>query len=438
MINHPRDYVIAVQEQPLDGLPDIECLPPPAPPCVVPATPTLFGSVRAQTATIEATIPTDYPAVIAHVRVQEEVAGGARVDFYETRSTAVIPASGNTVRIGLPGLRKDTRHWVNVGFCRNLASYPGLRGCNCWSDPVLVDTTGTGFSASKPSGAPEVTGTTLALKVEDDFVRPPTTTQTAPNEASGGGDGLGPKAVWLDGWDPPVPEGSFIDASGDHAVVSNGLVRYARPAKSFDQYATTRFWVTDTASTPGTAASYNLDLQMRHTGDGTATQFFVAKLVYKQLERNTFPALALINETQISPDGVVNFASLTPGVDYIDLTGSGAGSVCPGQTQNKCTGTPPLLTGTSRASNYSVLSMAARGNVNASETDLVAAVGWNCDGSGSGSVYACANVCCLAKSDLDQDRVAVTGQFGLFGHHSAIRYRLEWVRFGDSSQGSWP
>lgn len=435
VIQNPKEYVIAVQEQPTDGNPAIECPAPPIAPCAVPFTPTLVGSVAAQEATIEADIPPGYAAVIGHVRVREEVSG-TKVDYYTTKSTAVIPGSGSTVTVGLPGLRKNTKHWVSVAFCRNLSGYVGLRGCNCWSDELLVDTTNAPFSSSKPIGAPETTNT--ALKLEDEFLRPATSTQTTPKEAGGGGDGLGPNAVWLDGWDPPVPEGSYIDSSVDNAVVSNGMVRYTRPAKSTSSYAATRFWITNNANPIGVAPSYNLELMARHTGDGASTQFFAAKLVYKQLGRDTHPTLLLLNETQILADGNVNFASLVPNVDYIDLDGTGPGATCPQQTVNKCNSTPPLLTGTNRNSNYAVLQITAEKDTDNSETDLVAAIGWNCDSAGLGSVYACSNVCCLAKSDADPDRLDVNGQFSFFGHHSGVLYKLEWLRFGDSSTGTWP
>jgi hypothetical protein len=277
VINNPKEYVIALAEQPQEGNPAIECPAPPIAPCAVSQTPTIVGSVKAQEATIQATIPTGYPAVIGHARVREEVTGPTKIDYSTTKSTAVIPASGSTVQFGLPGLRRDTKHWVAVAFCRNITGYPGLKGCNCWSNEVEVNTTGIAFSTSKPTGPPETTGT--LLKLEDEFVRPTTTTQTTPNEAGGGGDGLGPNAVWLDGWDPPTPKGSFVDSSGDNAVISNGLVRYARPAKSTDAYAATRFWVTDNAIPQGVAPSYNIELMARQTGDGTSTQFFAAKVI---------------------------------------------------------------------------------------------------------------------------------------------------------------
>lgn len=375
-------------------------------------------------------------AVIGHVRIREEVVGGARVGFYKTKSTAIIPSSGSTVRVGLPGLRKNARHWVSVAFCQNITAYPGLKGCNCWSSETLVDTTNVTYTSSLPIGAPETTGT--SLKLEDEFVRPTTTKQTTPYEAGEGGDGLGPNAVWRDGWDPPTPDGASIATTGDHAIIANGLARYVRPAKHTDSYGAIRFWVTDDQSSPGRAGSYNIELMSRFSGDGVASQFFAAKLVYKQLERNTYPALALLNDTQISPEGDVTFSLLTPGVDYIDLTGSGAGSICPGESTKRCNGTPPLLSGTDRDTNYAVLQISEVKDAVNSETDLVAAVGWNCSGAGGGSVYKCSNVCCLEKSDTDIGRLNVNGEFAIFGHHPAVHHRLEWVRFGDKSTSTWP
>ncbi len=435
VLNNPKEFVVAVSEQPQDGNPAIQCPPPPSDPCVVPAGPTIVGSVKAQEATIQATIPSGYQAVIGHVQVREEVVGGARVDYYSTKSTAILPTSGSTVQIGLPGLRKNTKHWVSVAFCRNITAYPGLRGCNCWSAETLVDTTNVGFSSSLPYGAPETTGT--SLKLEDEFVRPVTTTQTTPNEAGDGGDGLGPNSVWLDGFDPPTLEGSYIDTSGDNAVISNGLARYARPAKSTDSYGAMRFWVTNNATTPDKAPDYNIELMARYTGDGVSSQFYAAKFVYIQLGR-TYPTLLLIKESQISPDQTIDWTKLTPGVDYIELTGSAPGSNCPGEEVNKCTGTPPLLTGINRDVNYAVLQISALKNINSSKTDLVAAVGWNCGSAGTGSAYKCSNVCCLAKSDADPDRLEVNGRFAIFGHHPGTLYKLEWTRFGDTSAGTWP
>lgn len=435
VLNNPKEFVVAVSEQPQDGNPAIQCPPPPTAPCDVPAEPTIVGSVKAQEATIQATIPSGYQAVIGHVQVREEVVGGARVDYYSTKSTAILPTSGSTVQIGLPGLRKNTKHWVSVGFCQNITAYPGLRGCNCWSAETLVDTTNVGFSSSLPYGAPELTGT--SLKLEDEFVRPVTTTQTTPNEAGGGGDGLGPNSVWLDGFDPPTLEGSYIDTSGDNAVISNGLARYARPAKSTDSYGAMRFWVTNNETPPDEAPDYNIELMARYTGDGLTSQFYAAKFVYIQLGR-TVPTLLLIKESQIEPDLTIDWTSLTPNVDYIELTGSGAGSICPGETTNKCNGTPPLLAGIDRNVNYAVLQISAVKDTSSAETDLVAAVGWNCGAAGAGSAYKCSNVCCLAKSDGDPNRLEVNGRFAIFGHHPGTLYKLEWTRFGDTSAGTWP
>jgi hypothetical protein len=437
VLNNPRPFVVAVQEQPPDGNPTIECPAPPQYPCVVPDPPTIYGSVGAQEATIEAQIPSGYPAVIAHVLVREEVVGGSLVDFYLSKSMAAIPASGSSVKIGLPGLRRNTRHWVSVAFCRNIIAYPGLRGCNCWSNETQLDTPLVHNSSSLPIGAPETTGT--SLKLEDEFVRPSTTTQTTPVEAGAGGDGLGPNAVWRDGWDAPTPDGAYIGTPPDHAVIANGLARYVRPAKDTDSYGAIRFWMTDNATpTPGVAASYNIELMSRYTGEGLGSQFFAVKLVHKQLERDTYPTLLVLNEDQIDENGAVQFSNLIPGVDYIDLAGANVGSICPGESTNKCNGTPPLLTGTNRNTNYAVLQISQVQDDANSRTMLVGAVGWNCDSAGSGSVFKCSNVCCLAKSDTDGERLNINGEFAVFGHHSAVLHRLEWVRFGDASSENWP
>jgi hypothetical protein len=198
-----------------------------------------------------------------------------------------------------------------------------------------------------------------------------------------------------------------------------------------------RFWVTNDATTPDKAPNYNIELMARYTGDGVSSQFYAAKFVYIQLGRSV-PTLLLIRESQINSDYTIDWASLIPGVDYIELTGSAAGSNCPSESANKCNGTPPLLSGIDRNVNYAVLQISAVWDTLNSETDLVAAVGWNCGSAGTGSVYKCSNVCCLAKSDSDPLRLDVNGRFAIFGHHPGTLYKLEWTRFGDTSAGTWP
>ena len=200
VIEKPKPFVVALAEQPQDGNPAIECPPPPGPPCVEPSAPTLVSSALTEEVVVQATIPDGYAAVMAWWRVEEEVAGSP-VSYYETKSTEVVTNKvGSTVKIGLPGLRKGTRHFVQVGFCRNTIGYPGLRRCNCWSPALTIDTRSE-FENSQPAGTPR---SNVTLKVEDRFERPTTSAQlTAPEGALGDGDGVGPKAVWEDGFDGP-------------------------------------------------------------------------------------------------------------------------------------------------------------------------------------------------------------------------------------------
>ncbi|MFN7967003.1 MAG: hypothetical protein U0V87_15080 [Acidobacteriota bacterium] len=443
MLVKPIFKSVAVLQQPPQGNVSIGCPAPPGDPCLSEPAPAISGSVLAEEVVIDATIPTGYPAKVIWAKVQDEdVVTGAVTDLYETKSKeAVTNKVGSSVKLRLPGLRVGRRHRVFVGFCQDIAGYPGLQGCNCWSSHLLVDTP-SGFASLAPNGAPLVN---TAQKVEDQFRGPATAKQSTPVEGDSG-DGVGPNDVWEDGFDPPTPDDARIDTDMDSVVLSNALLRYKRQAKHTDGYAATRFWVTDTSS-DASITNYNVELFARSTGSGMGSQFYAEKLVYKQIMVNDYPLLALLDETQINPlTGDIDRASLVENVDYIligktrALPGPGdppATFLCPGYTAEKCSGSPPLDTGTNRSSNSVVMQIATRRDPALNKTVVTAAVGWGtCPASGS--VYDCEFACCLEKKDANPDKLNTTGQWSFFGHHSAVKYHLEWWKVGDASTGLWP
>jgi hypothetical protein len=176
---------------------------------------------------------------------------------------------------------------------------------------VVVDASAS-FADLAPNGTPR---SDMTQKVEDQFKGPATDPQTTPAEGETG-DGVGPNDVWEDGFDPPTPDNSRIGSDLDSVVLNNSLLRYKRPAKHTNAYAATRFWVTN--ATGGISTNYNTELFARQTGSGMGAQFYAAKLVYKQIQVNDYPLLAVLDETQIDPlTGNIDRASLVEDVDYI-------------------------------------------------------------------------------------------------------------------------
>ncbi len=426
VINKPKPYVQAIMEQPEDGNPDIECLPPPNSPCTKPEAPSIVGSVLTEEVTLQAAIPPGYPAVTSWWQIEEQVAG-VPVVYYETQSKeAVAERVGSTVKIGLPGLRAGTSHSVRVGFCRDISGFPGLKGCNCWSDPVTVVTRST-FESMTPDSGPR---SNMTLKVEDQFERPATSPQSTPNEG-GEGDGVGPNAVWLDGYDGPAPDNSRISADGHAAVLANGMIRYVAPAKHTDSFAMVKFNVTD--GTGADSTSYNIEVAGRHVGNGATSQFYVAKLTFNQLNFTDFPALLVLDETQFSPTGGL-ISPVVEGVDFIKLTKSGTVATCPGETEDRCTELPPLTS----ASGTAILQISTWKDEDYSQTVITGAVGWNCPETNGTTVYDCTFVCCLEKRDNAAGKLDVAGQWWILGHHTDVKHRLHWFRAGDASTGYWP
>ena len=47
-------------------------------------------------------------------------------------------------------------------------------------------------------------------------------------------------------------------------------------------------------------------------------------------------------------------------------------------------------------------------------------------------------VCCFQKTDSTPSKLDVFGQWWGFGHHTSVKYKLDWFRAGNASIGAWP
>jgi hypothetical protein len=319
------------------------------------------------------------------------------VDFRYTKT-------GDTVRFNGPGLKKGANHRFAVAFCYTHA-VTGLTGCDCWSPFSDVYAANSNWSSSAPE-AP----TGFCQYFEDTFDGPQSGSKyvqgTGQDPTTGIGDGLGPNAIWQDGFPMSTAfNGTYLEGTGEAYFPTNALACLLESPPTQRSYAQAEWRVRDFGGAGNDA--YNFDVHGRLVSGGLTAQAYFAKVAYKLRGADYCPELHVGNMQRTTSLNLTKLAGKTMCV----------GSCGPGPSPPNCD--CQIDIGTRLAAGQPVFLRIEMQDINTDPkgVKVIGRVGWDCTDCANPpcDITECAKSCEVFANDTGSVGGFLNGKIGITG-----------------------